>query len=410
MGLAADKKEKKEKKEAEPVKVKVLLKEARTAIKNSSNQSGAEKKLTDALSRPELTNSERAEILHTAALLRESVNNGENTKAYLKQNYDTITFFSTILGMYDYVMRCDSVDVLPNNKGEVKPQYRQKGREMLLKYRKNLLAGGNFMVKHQKYAEAMSFFKTYLTSMDHPMLDGHLKERNDSVLRYKVTYWTTYSAHNAQRYDEVVKHVDYAIEGMPVDSIRMALMEVRCHAWANLGDTTRYVASLVEGVKTYPRDDYFFLHLMDYHQSMREWDRGLQLSDTLTKRVGPKPEYFFAKSLMYRGKGDDYHVAVMCDSVLTREPDHKEALYNKGIALLNMATTHAETAPKDARKQMSRKDREYLNSLYRAALTPMKHLRELTPNDKDKWGRPLYRIYLYLNMGKEFEEMERLLK
>lgn len=161
MGLAADKKEKKEKKEAEPVKVKVLLKEARTAIKNSSNQSGAEKKLTDALSRPELTNSERAEILHTAALLRESVNNGENTKAYLKQNYDTITFFSTILGMYDYVMRCDSVDVLPNNKGEVKPQYRQKGREMLLKYRNNLLAGGNFMVKHQKYAEAMSFFKTY---------------------------------------------------------------------------------------------------------------------------------------------------------------------------------------------------------------------------------------------------------
>ena len=28
---------------------------------------------------------------------------------------------------------------------------------------------------------------------------------------------------------------------------------------------------------------------------------------------------------------------------------------------------------------------------------------------KDKWGTPLYTIYLNLNMGKEFEEIDRII-
>ena len=40
----------------------------------------------------------------------------------------------------------------------------------------------------------------------------------------------------------------------------------------------------------------------------------------------------------------------------------------------------------------------------------MEHYRQLMPAEKDKWAPVLYRIYLNLNMGKQFDEIDRILK
>jgi hypothetical protein len=40
----------------------------------------------------------------------------------------------------------------------------------------------------------------------------------------------------------------------------------------------------------------------------------------------------------------------------------------------------------------------------------MEKVRELSPDDIDRWGKPLYRIYLNLNMGEKFEEIDELLE
>ena len=51
-----------------------------------------------------------------------------------------------------------------------------------------------------------------------------------------------------------------------------------------------------------------------------------------------------------------------------------------------------------------------LKTLYRKCLPYMQEYRKLAPNEKAKWGVPLYTIYLNLNMGREFEEIDKLLK
>ena len=47
---------------------------------------------------------------------------------------------------------------------------------------------------------------------------------------------------------------------------------------------------------------------------------------------------------------------------------------------------------------------------YRGALPYMEQYRRMAPNDQSRWLLPLYTIYLNLNMGKEFEEMDNLMK
>jgi hypothetical protein len=40
----------------------------------------------------------------------------------------------------------------------------------------------------------------------------------------------------------------------------------------------------------------------------------------------------------------------------------------------------------------------------------MEKYRELAPFDSQRWGPALYRVYLNLNKGKQFEEIDRLMR
>jgi hypothetical protein len=40
----------------------------------------------------------------------------------------------------------------------------------------------------------------------------------------------------------------------------------------------------------------------------------------------------------------------------------------------------------------------------------MEHYRSLSPQDQKRWAPALYRIYLNLNMGQQFEEIDRLMR
>ncbi len=53
-------------------------------------------------------------------------------------------------------------------------------------------------------------------------------------------------------------------------------------------------------------------------------------------------------------------------------------------------------------------NRKVLN-LLRLAEEPMEMVRKLQPQAVERWGRPLYRIYLKLNRGEKFEEIDRIL-
>jgi tetratricopeptide (TPR) repeat protein len=106
--------------------------------------------------------------------------------------------------------------------------------------------------------------------------------------------------------------------------------------------------------------------------------------------------YWFAMSMFALAQGDYQKCISMSEECLMREPDNVDALYNKGISLLNLA--------------LNEKKSDKRRNLYKRALEPMEKVRELSPDAINRWGNPLYRIYLNLNMGSKFEEMDHLLE
>ncbi|MBQ6190178.1 MAG: hypothetical protein IJK45_08420 [Bacteroidaceae bacterium] len=394
-------------KPAKPVKYKTLLGEAKSALKSSKNQAAAEKKLLDVVNREDITMNQRAEIYFTAQELERSQNDAENMKFYLKQSYDTVKYFSTILKMHEYLLLCDSIERLPNEKGVLKYKYRNKSREILKTYRTNLLNGGKFLLKRNKYAEAFPYFDMYIQSSQEPIFQYYTHIKNDTLLP-RVAYWATVSAYNANDAKKALKHIDRAMEGS-ADTLRTSLQEYKVRCYDALGQKEERFKSLVEGTKSFPQHDYFYLNLMDEYSNNKSYDEGLALCDSMLTRVGDRAIYWYGKSQMYLGKLDYdsciyvANEALRCDSLMT------DAYYNKGIAYLNKAVVFAETACNDIRNPKCKKDREILMGLYREAKGPMETVRKLAPEDSKRWASPLYRIYLNLNMGKDFAEMEKIL-
>ena len=390
-----------------PVKYKTVLSEAKAAIKNVKNQANAEKNLLSIVNREDIKKEQRAEIYFYAEELQRSLNGAENMKLYLRQPYDTVKFFSTILRMHDYMLLCDSVETIANEKGVIKYHYRHKSRELMKTYRPNLRNGGTFLLKKGKYAEAYPYFDMYLSTALHPILSDELEVANDTMLS-RVAYWATISAYNANSPQQALKYIDQAISGVP-DTLHASLQEYKVRCYEALGDKDQWLRNLVKGVMYYPAHDYFYLHLMDEFDQQHKYEEGIVLCDSMLSRVGNRAIYWYGESKMYLAKKDFDNTIRTADEALSIDSTMTDAYYNKGISYLNKAIIFEETACNDIRDPKCKADRQTLQELYRNAKDPMEEVRRRSPEDTQRWASPLYRIYLNLNMGNEFAEMEKIL-
>ncbi|MBR6699648.1 MAG: hypothetical protein IKL71_06485 [Bacteroidaceae bacterium] len=359
------------------VTMKRRFREAQSSIKSGSGQEDIERILLDSMALPTVTDNIKAEGYHLCALLQQSLNDGLNMKAYLKQNLDTTKLYNTILSIYGHTLKSDSLDE--------RGKFENKNRKLRALHRENLLGGGKYMLRMSKWSEAYSYFDMFLKTSATDM---------DSVVG-RVAYWATVCGMNENKPYHVLEYVDTAIAHTP-ESLQPALAEYKARSYVHIGDSSRWVEVLEEGVDRYPGYNYFFLNLMDYYMRHGQIERGLAVTDSLVRTDGDRAVYWFAMSMFALAQGDYEKCVAMSDECLKREPDNIEALYNKGISLLNMTLNEDNLLKRKI--------------LYRHALEPMERVRELSPDDWQRWGGPLYRIYLNLNMGRKFEEIDKLLE
>ena len=401
LGLSAADKKAKQPKQEKPKQEKLatLYKNARNAIKNLSGQDAAKNALLGALARPELNNKQKAKIYYSAAQLEESLNAVENRKAFLKQAYDTAAFFNKLCDMYGQLRLCDSVDLAPDAQGNTRPRMQKKTNSLRNKHRRNILGGGKYFLSKKNYAAAYPFFDNYCTYTG--------KEQIDTIV-HQAELWATLSAFQVENYNGTIKHVDKAIDFADAETAPI-LQEYKARSYSKLGNDSAWVASLKQGIQNYPKHDWFFVQLSDWYQAHRNFAEERNLADELTKRMGDKAIYMYAKSKSYLSQGDYSACIAYADSTIQLDSNFADAYYNKGISYLNLAVISQEMSTKDVNDPKYAEDKQRTQELYRQAQPCMEMVRKLQPDRQDRWASPLYRIYLNLNLGDEFNEIDRLL-
>ena len=297
--------------------------------------------------------------------------------------------------MFTIAETLDSLDARPDAKGRVDIEYREKHAETLHAYRANLFNGGTFHLRKGELEKAFSYFEFYIDCGNQPLFIE--QNYNDTDKRMaEAAYWATYCGYRMNNPVLTLRHRKLALcDSSKTSFTYQYIAEAR--RWLN--DDELYLKALEDGFRQDPTFGYFYPRLMDAYSQRQQYDKAMAITDSAIAVCDTCELYLFAKSTMLFRMERFEECIKISDLVIASNPNNAEAHFNAGTSYLNIAL-----------KLDERKDRKQLRQLYQKARPYMEQYRQLSPSEKNKWGPALYRIYLNLNMGRQFDEIDRLLK
>ncbi len=364
--------------------------EARTFLKSGKNFDKAEKLMTDLLK--DSANRENKRIYEIWLQSVQRQYDQANEKFYMKKQQDTAQFFSIVRRLFTISFRLDSLDARPDKKGRVDPELRKDVARDMMGYRNNLFNGGAFFVKKGDFKKAFDYFETYIDCRRQPLFTGYDISKEPHMS--EAAYWATYSGYRMQEPIMTLRYRDLALN----DTAKRAwTLQYVAESWKALKDDSMYVATLWQGFNLYPLSTYFFPRLMDRYQNQPE--EALKVADQALEADSTSSLFLFAKSVTLLKLEKFAECLDYSNQLIKRYPDMAEAYYNAGTAHLNIAL---RMDPQRHKKQ--------IRKMYQNALPYMEKYRLMVPDAQQKWGPALYRIYFNLNMGKQFDEIDKILK
>ena len=318
-----------------------------------------------------------------------------NERLYLKQKQDTAAFFDLNYRMFTILETLDSLDMRPDKKGKVNLQYRQKNVELLNAYRPNIFNGGTYHLRKKEYEKAYKYYEFYIDCDRQPLFTGRNYTETDTRMA-EAAYWATYSGYLMRDPVLTLRHRELALRDTSKAQYTLQYV-AEARRWLN--DQELYIAALEEGFRRFPTASYFFPRLMDAYTQENKLERALAIADSALSVCEQCDLYLFAKSTTLLRMEKYEECIKISDELIARNDTMAQAYFNAGTAYLNMALL---LDPYKQKKQVQQR--------YSEARPYMERCRALMPDEKEKWGPALYRIYLNLNLGRQFDEIDRLLK
>ena len=376
---------------------KKTMTQVKDYIKSGKNLDKAEKLMTDLLNDSSSRGNEKVWLLLFESK-RKQYDQG-NEKLYLKEKYDTTALFLVGKRMFDTLEGLDSLDRLPDARGKVKLKYRDRSAELLNIYRPNLFNGGVFFMKKHDFSCAYDFFDTYINSAVKPMFARYQYAERDKRLP-EAAYWASYCGYKLEKPQLTLRHTYQALK----DSVHLPYMlQYLAETYKLEKDTARYVQTLKDGFSKYPKFPFFFPRLIDYYSHIGAYDEAMKSCDEALQTDSANTLFRYAKSSLLLTMGRYKQSFAISKALIAENDTLADAYLNAGLALFDQAVEL------DKKTQSGSKKYNQILELYRKAMPYLEKYRAMAPDQKDKWALPLYTIYLNLNMGKQFDEIDKLI-
>lgn len=329
------------------------------------------------------------------------LNDIENMKLYLRKDYDTVAFFSTTLQIIREAARLDSIDQARLAEKGGKPKYRSQVGEILSQYVPNLRAASHFFYQRGKFVDALSYLRA---SLDLPHSDigqyAKLDTRNDTL---NATLYLM-SAFYAKQYAEVHRYESLALKDK---AARPVIFESLIQTAVAEKDTAAHHRLLEEAFKEYPLHASFFTRLADYYTGLQDYASVLRMANITIGKDSQNVFALVAKCIALQNLQRYDECITTAESLLRADTLSAEANYYLGASYVAKAS--AILLPENALSGGYKTAKSEQQALYRKARTYLERYREQRPQLAKRWAPLLYKVYLSLNEGKKFAEIEQLI-
>lgn len=328
-----------------------------------------------------------------AGRIQQGIYEAENRKLYLKKNYDTLKLYNAYYNMFTLYMQCDSVESITG-----KFSFRRKNQKTLLPLRSNILYIGQSHLHRRHWSEACRFLDLYQTTATHSLFaDENLQ--NDTLLPY-AEYLVVQAAVQMGDNERIKSHALLAERN---DTYGEYSLEQLCRAYSVDADPTFYVGALESGVRRFPKNPYFFAHLVDYYNSCQNFQGALDYAETMVNRDSTNAYYLFVKGYVLQ-QMERYDEAIpVLEKAYAKDSLHRPTVMSLGFCYFSKAGSMYKNLFVNRNK---RGYRASMDGLYAKARRYFEQLRRAYPDERDIWYDWLYTIYYRMNLGTELQELE----
>lgn len=369
---------------------------AQDQIKSGKDLDKAEKSMSTLLK--DSLNSQNPKIwltLHEALLAQYRQG---NEKLYLKQKYDTASIFQVTYKLFETDEAFDSIFCQRNKVSKKMLKLREKNSTLLHQIKPNLFNGGTFFINKHQYATAFSFLNLYLRMDTLPIFRRYNYAQTDT-LRPQAAYWAMYCGYKLKDANKTLLYSALAEK----DSARLAYVrQYEAETFLLRKDTANYVQALLSGFYNYPKFPFFFPRLVEYYNHKEDYKQAENIINHALDYDSLNVVFRYAQANTYLNMGQYDKCIDVCKQLLAGGDTIAEAYYVLGLAYFNQAIEL------DKVQQNYEATRRKIAKLYKLALPYLEQYRALAPDEKEKWLAPLYTIYLNLNMGKQFDEIDHI--
>lgn len=364
----------------------------------------AEELINQALANPKTK--DKAETWDVAGFIQKRRAEKEMESAYLKKPYDTLQVYNSALDMCKFYFKCDELAQIPNAKGKVKNKFRKTNAAAMLTERGNLINGGIMCFNQNKDKKALEFFATYIDIAASPMFEKENLLETDTVLP-QIAYYASLAAAKIGDNPSILKYAPYAEDNKEVGKYAMEFISTALKAE---GDTVKWINSLKEGIQKHPEHPFFFGHLIDYYSNNNKYDEAMKFADDMLAKDPDNTFYLYVKGYLYHNMKDYDKAIEFYKKTIEIDPKYAEAYSNLGLIYCLQAQDFSEKATADMSDPKYKEDQDTLKAFYEKAKPYYEKVRELKPDQKELWLNGLYRVYYNLQMGPEFDAIEKLMK
>ena len=325
-----------------------------------------------------------------------------NEKFYLKQSPDTAALFKAVSGLFEWARKCDMAERYQQAITKRKIKFRKAHSETLNTQFSNMLAGVRYFYRHKQPQEVSRLASQIIDCKRDSLFWQHFKPQVTETQLIHAAYLHHRAEFAQEHYAECLKYVDIALKD---SALRPNVLWATAKSYAVLGDTVSYLHYLQTGLNENPLDERFFVPLVRYMAKHGENERAL---DFVRKhRAHDYTNTTFAEAelmcLFNLGRWDE---TLAKAKAIPKEGDFTH--YYIATSLCKKAEGITLPTRRNTReyRQLLKQKKDY----YTEARGHMEKFRENRPKAERMWAPWLYDIYLNLNLGKEFEEIQKHVK
>ena len=329
------------------------------------------------------------------------LNDAENMKLYLKTKYDTVAFFSTTYQIITQTLRLDSIENQISVQTNKKSKYSGQIKSLLNIYFPNMHAASRFFYLKKNYIESMKYLRICLDVPHMPVgINAGLSHKFDvnNASLYLI------SAYQSKKYKEVHRYESLSLQDTLV---RSSILECLINTAEAENNIQKYLQWLRVAWYEFPQNKKFFTKLADYYAAQNNYQEVLTLANYQASKDSTDCVASLAKCLALFNLEEFHECIQEGRKLLAKDSAYVEAKYYIGASYVAQGT--AIEIPINALSNKYKEALEKQKFYYRLAQPFLEEYRQQKPNSPKRWAPLLYKIYLALNEGRKFEEIEKFL-